>query len=294
MKIVDHQPGHIGCCDDAGDGTMGFTYKPGAAQALADPANAQYKGKRNLSVDEFEYYYRMLEDPAISVHGKIAVALVLRADMIRLYKGSPDYAEDEYLKQWADQYTTLPEATKQLVNGEVAAFDAFLTNSKLADYYPANIIPFIEAADAYQIAANQKAIEDQAMIKQMEDERNKQIEYIKYQAMEDLKKAVAEFDLTMTSDQEAYIRKNFEDYLKGIENGLDLNMALDAEKMKMKDAAYQDVVGKFNRNEMTYEEAMSLYAKRLEEINAMEVGTLLFGKSYIHPMLTYGLVPKKG
>lgn len=292
MKIIrGHNPGHLGCCRDDGnfqgeviDESLGFNYIPGKAQPLSEPnAASDWRGKRRLTVDEYEYYYRMIYNESLPLTSRIAISFVLAADLKRLYPATPSLQKDSALENFVKMLPTLSDADKQKVYGEVYAFDYYLINSSVSDFLPANVVPYESAAYDFQKlietkTAKQDVLDQINENKMMQDKRYQ--EFKMSQAVDSEEKA---FDDEYTNRMAKFIMDNIDLFLKNMFSDEFNLLKWSEQQLKMKEDIYADVLRRVESGQLKPEDAVDEYRKLL---NAMRV-QVETQQNFQHPILKY-------
>lgn len=82
--------------------------------------------KRLLDDDEFAYYYNFLNSEVdLDERVKLAIAVVLKADLIRFYKNYDDF-KDPLIEELTEKYKNLSANDKLIADSEIFAFDSYL------------------------------------------------------------------------------------------------------------------------------------------------------------------------
>lgn len=289
-----HNLGHWGCCRGDGnfegeiiDEGFGFNFIPDKAQPMNEPADASnFRGKRRLTADEYEYYYRMLDGNSISLPAKVAIAIVLAADLKRLYPATPKLQKDAYLESFISELAKLSDNDKKKVYGEVYAFDYYLVNSTVADFLPSNVVPYEASAYDFQKLIEAKTAEQDVLDQIRENKLQQDARYQKFKMEESQRVASSEFDAGYTDRMAKFITENIDLFLKNMFSDEFNMLAWSEAQLKEKERLYQDVLNRVALGSLKPDQAVEEYRKLLNNLRLVEEQKAELA-NYAHPILKY-------
>lgn len=267
------------------DQNFGFTFVPGTATPNAAPVPSDLfnMAKRGLTLDEYQYYYIKLDDQTLSTPTRIALAICLQADLVRLYKNTPAYQQDVFLKGWTDLYPQLADSDKAQCNGEIFSFFKFLNTTKAADFYPPNVLPYLDSAEAFQQAANDAAVAQEAQLTVLKANVQKQ-QQDQVQAVTDkVKEVLSTFDEDEQKRITDFMNTQLPTYLTSMKQDEYDAVLNTAYQKQQSDIAYADILKRYKAGEFNYQTAISLYKQALDQISTMKI----VETAYTHPMMKY-------
>lgn len=295
-----HNAGHIGCCRDDGnfqgitidesqgiDGNFGFNYIPDQAQPLdqiADPST--WRGKRRLTVDEYEFYYRKLDDNNLSLPARIAMAFVLAADLKKLYPATPKLQKDNVLESFIAEFDKLTEAQKKKVYGEAYAFDYYLMTSSVADFLPANVVPYEASAYDFQKLIEARTAKQQVIDQVLENKMMQDKKYQQFKMEESQKVESSEFDAGYPERMAKFILENLELFLTSMFSDEYGMLEWSEKQLQAQKDIYQGILNEVQAGTLAPEKAMDEYRTRLNAMrNIIEKQEI--AQNYNHPILKY-------
>lgn len=229
--------------------------------------------KRLLQTDEFMYYQSFLfkEDFAIPI--KAAIGVVLKADLIRLYKNSYEMFQDDDVSFWADYYTGLPNGStsKQLADSEIYWFEKYLGQPKmpLEAWMPNTMSEVIR-----DISENNQKLQkyQPIVVKKNEDEfiseywENKKLALDEERKTKEIMKSLQTSDPDIVARKEAWIKANFIDYLAGYFVRHPLSLMSDSTKSEWEFKVREDVIKSVRTGIMSATGALAYYESVLDLI----------------------------
>jgi len=277
-------------------------YNPGknpvlnSAQILANPITGI---KRPLQSDEFIYYKSFLFDEDFALPIKGAIAVVLKADLIKLYKKSYEMFLDSDVENWVGYYKTLSGLPKQLADSEIYYFDSFLKDPKmpLESYYPGTVEQIV-----HSIAVNNKKIQEYQGVAVSKNEKtfieefwkNKQLNLEEEKKTKDLTDHLTKSDPAISFRKDKWIGQNLVAYMAGYFVRHPLSIKSDSKKATWEFRVREDMLKSVRVGLMSATDALAYYITALDLIAGIDNENDFLNKLHAlkrplpeHPMLKH-------
>ena len=255
---------------------MAFEYTPGKMRILGPKEiTPHWGGKRMLDPDEYIYFRSFLDEdvPAedIPIVSKAGIAVVLQADLKKLYVDSYHLFPDQMVDEWVEYYKTLVGDAKRAADSEIWYFEKYLLEArmKIEKYY----VGTVEEAYHKLAIQNSKIMDYQYDVIQANEQEIK-----KQYRDESLQKQKQQVDLKIKRDElmntdpaivlrkDEWIRKNIIGYLAGYFVNHPLSYMADNMRSDLEYEVRQEIIEEVNRRTMTGSYALAYYMSMLDLI----------------------------
>lgn len=262
-------------------------------------------GKRRvLEVDEFEAYLSFLDDSdeRVSLPVKAAIAVVLQADLKRLYGSEYPYNKIKLIDDWAGFYKGLSDLAKDIADSEIHAFEAYLVsrpsiNPLNLHYYQQTQSQF----DAFKLSMENDTLRFQSELARQRsiNERNQFIErdmFVQKQnhTIDKMKSEMTKGDYAFNQRMRQFTKENIVDYLAGSFFRSPLAQRMNELKSDLEFDARQRIIEMVTNGSMLAIDGISLYdaylsiidkSKSIEDFKVLERG--LVTRPVSHPLLRF-------
>jgi hypothetical protein len=247
-------------------------YVPGKATPITDANRKQASFiptvyRRKLGPEEFAYYFAFLTTDEVSEPVKAALAIVLKADLIRLYKADYSAYADKLIEDYVQYYEVLTPEQKSIADGEIHAFEMEL--ARVINYNKYNNWLQKESLDWFQSARMWDAKNQYKKSKQEYEDEQAYLLEVERQKAELLKNRPVY--LQRYND---YVRENFMDYLASILSIHKVNWQMGGEKSDMEFMARNTIIGMIEEEKLQPYKSLEMYHKLLNDITSTDSMTM--------------------
>lgn len=252
-----------------------FDYKPNTSPVVSSKdivlqsgaGQGIFKTKRNLTSDEYQFYYTYMRDSNNPMAVRIGVAMGLKADLIRMYPSFLEDQKDTEIDNLLEYFPALSLAEQDRAKSEAYYFDQMVSttpevvagSTDLETMALANRPLWLQ-----QVMSEKLKMATDAAIKQAQEDA---INATKdEEAQKSIESRRNEWDTAQGKRMEAFIKQNVKDYLDTVMIQSVLSQGMNDVQAQMQQVAKDEIVRQVQEGTLDPLNALSAYKMKLDEI----------------------------